>query len=56
MKTNCFIKGNKLFLLGKQNVSTCDTSSETITFKFFQSAYFKTKYGVIQGQFAGSCV
>jgi len=45
METNCFIKGNKLFQIGKQNVSTCDTSSETITFKFIQSAYFKPNMG-----------
>ena len=49
IETNCFIKGNKLFLLGKQNVSTCDTSSETITFKFIQSAYFKPNMGRFKG-------
>ena len=39
METFCFIKGNKLFLLEKQNVSTCETSSATIASKFFKSVW-----------------
>ena len=49
IETNCFIKENKLFLLEKQNVSTCETSSETIAFKFFKSACFELSFGLFKG-------
>ena len=49
METFCFIKGNKLFLLEKQNVSTCETSSETIASKFFKSVCFELSFGLFKG-------
>ena len=49
METFCFINGNKLFLLEKQNVSTCETSSETIAFKFFKSVCFELSFRLFKG-------
>ena len=49
METFCFIKGNKSFLLEKQNVSTCETSSETIASKFFKSVCFELSFGLFKG-------
>ena len=49
METFCFIKGNKLFLLEKQNVSTCETSSETIASKFFKSVCFELSFRLFKG-------
>ena len=56
IETNCFIKGNKLFLLGKQNVSTCETSSETIVLEIFQSAFFAPNFRLFEGDTLLSCI
>ena len=49
IETFCFIKGNKLFLFKKQNVSICETSNEIIAFKFFKSACFELSFGLFKG-------
>ena len=56
IETNCFIKGNKLFLLGKQNVSTCETSSETIALEICQSAHFGPYFRLFEGDTLLSCI
>jgi hypothetical protein len=56
IETNCFINGNKLFLLGKQNVSTCETSSETIVLEIFQSAFFAPNFWLFEGDILLSCI
>ena len=48
IETYCFIKGNKLFLLEKQDVSTCETSNETIASKFFKSVCFELSFGLLR--------
>ena len=56
IETNCFIKGNKLFLLGKQNVSTCETSSETTVLEIFQSAFSSPDFWLFEGDTLLSCI
>ena len=56
IETNCFINGNKLFLLGKQNVSTCETSSETIVLEIFQSTFSSLNFGLFEGDTLLSCI
>ena len=56
IETNCFIKGNKLFLLGKQNVSTCETSSETIALEICQSAHFGPYFRLFEVDTLLSCI
>ena len=40
---------NLMFLLEKQNVSTCETSNETIASKFFKSVCFELSFGLFKG-------
>ena len=56
IETNCFIKGNKLFLLGKQIVSTCETSSETIVLEIFQSAFSSLNFWLFGVDTLLSCI
>ena len=56
IETNCFIKGNKLFLLGKQNVSIRETSSETIVLEIFQSAFSSLNFGLFEVDTLLSCI